>query len=573
MRYFSLRRLSGRIFWSFVGLALLMLAAGVGSNLLLGIASNSTEEQLFRQRQYSEIKAFHEIVKQQQYAVDLLIKGNVTNILSQAQISFSNSALTITEISNSFPKGDEAADKFNSIMNLYTNAGLRLVAASHQNLAAEDERKLYIDFKSGLDKIEPEVAQFQQDRLKAANTAHENTQNLVNNTRWVYLIASIVLFGLAVCFAALIARMIARPLLLMADRLGRVATGDLSEPMEPKGADEVVEISLIFNRTIANLKLALARIQSQVGAINLTSLQISQSSGAQATGLSEQAVAVSQVSTTIAELSDTSEHIANSAALVADSANKAFESATDGYDTLLGASQTMSEIRAKVNLIADRILALNSVAQRIREITLLIDALSNETHLLALNAAIESAGAGEEGARFAVVAGHVRKLSQRSRVAAVEIQQLVNQIQHAAASSVMATEDGIKVTAIGEKMVNESLRANENIINQVSQTTQLAQAISQATEQQRVASTQAAETMRELSQISTSISSSSRQFLLSANDLGEVTTQLSAVVNAFVVQERPVLPPSEEAEPLFTAAADSSLSLEDKALQAAYREN
>lgn len=573
MRYFSLRRLSGRIFWSFVALALLMLAAGFGSSLLLGIASNSTEDQLFRQRQYSEIKAFHEIVKQQQYAADLLIKGNLTNILAQTQTSFGNSPAIIAEISSVFPKGDEAADKFNNILNLYVSSGLRLVAASNQNLSAEDEHKLYVDFKSGLDKVEPELAQLQQDRQKAADVAHQNTQNLVNNTRWIYLIASIVLFVLAVCFAALIARMIARPLLLMADRLGRVATGDLTEPMEPKGADEVVEISLIFNRTIANLKLALARIQSQVGAISLTSLQISQSSGTQVSGLSEQAVAVSQVSTTIAELSDTSEHIANSAALVADSANKAFESATDGYDTLLGASQTMSEIRAKVNLIADRILALNSVAQRIREITLLIDALSNETHLLALNAAIESAGAGEEGARFAVVAGHVRKLSQRSRVAAVEIQQLVNQIQHAAASSVMATEDGIKVTAIGEKMVNESLRANENIINQVSQTTQLAQAISQATEQQRVASTQAAETMRQLSQISTNISSSSRQFLLSANDLGEVVTQLNAVVNAFIVQERPALPQSEGAEPLFTAAADSSLSLEDKKLQAAYLEN
>src|SRR6476660_274244 len=108
MQYFSLRRLSGRIFWSFVGLATLMLTAGIAASFLLGVASNNAEEQLLRQRQYSEIKGFHEIVKQQQYALDLFIKGNVTNVLTQAQSSFGSTAGTLTEMSNYFPKGDAA---------------------------------------------------------------------------------------------------------------------------------------------------------------------------------------------------------------------------------------------------------------------------------------------------------------------------------------------------------------------------------------------------------------------------------------------------------------------------------
>ena len=94
---------------------------------------------------------------------------------------------------------------------------------------------------------------------------------------------------------------------------------------------------------------------------------------------------------------------------------------------------------------------LNSSAVKIGEVVKLIQEIAEKTNLLALNASIEAARAGDEGRGFAVVAEEVKKLAQQTSAATSDIYSQVSMIQSNSDNSVKAIENiGQQINAINE---------------------------------------------------------------------------------------------------------------------------
>ena len=91
---------------------------------------------------------------------------------------------------------------------------------------------------------------------------------------------------------------------------------------------------------------------------------------------------------------------------------------TDNAQEAEKISQKVNEGVNKVGFAAQESLSsIKNIAEKIG----IINDIAFQTNILALNAAVEAARASEQGRGFAVVAAEVRKLAERSKVAADEI--------------------------------------------------------------------------------------------------------------------------------------------------------
>src|SRR5690606_19614531 len=87
-------------------------------------------------------------------------------------------------------------------------------------------------------------------------------------------------------------------------------------------------------------------------------------------------------------------------------------------DQIENVQESVTKSNAEMTVLTEK-------AKEINKIVVLIDTLSKQTNLLSLNAAIEASRAGEAGRGFNVVATEIRSLAEQTKVAAGQINDLI----------------------------------------------------------------------------------------------------------------------------------------------------
>lgn len=248
-----------------------------------------------------------------------------------------------------------------------------------------------------------------------------------------------------------------------------------------------IEVMMLeVRKAIAELKKGANRVATASEQLNDVSRRISQ-------GTSTQASSAEEVSSAMEEM----------AANIDQNAENALQTQT--------IAQNMETKLTNVNRLSQQSLeSVQAITQKIAIIT----EIASQTNILALNAAVEAARAGEHGRGFSVVASEIRKLAERSREAATEIENY----------SGRSLND-----------TREAAQGLEDVLPEVTRTAQLVQEIATASQEQRTGVDQINSAIQQLSEVIQQNAAASEEMATSADDLNGQANALNETSAFFVI--------------------------------------
>lgn len=210
------------------------------------------------------------------------------------------------------------------------------------------------------------------------------------------------------------------------------SASDLSSHISINGTNEMGRLAEELKHMQYELIQIVRSLSGSAGKIYVRTSEIAAGNSDLFTRLEQQVAALEEMAASMEELTITIKQNAEHAI----QANKLADSA----------SEIAWERRQIVTNVVDTMKCISESAQKLTDITSVIDGIAFQTNILALNAAVKAACAGEHGHGFAIVAEEVRSFTQRSANVAKEIKVLIE-------NSVSRTHRGAKLAEeAGETM-------------------------------------------------------------------------------------------------------------------------
>ena len=308
---------------------------------------------------------------------------------------------------------------------------------------------------------------------------------------WIVPIALVIIYGILM----ILKNRLTKPIgILTKDIVEKFSKGKLNFLFDNDLLKRKDEIGQITN-SIEELR---AKMNVIINEINEISLSISSSANMQSAASVQISQDASEQASSVEEVSSTIEEIASNIQNNASNAQQTEKNSVSAQEGIIDVFKKSKKSVESTKIISDKIKIINDIAF--------------QTNILALNAAVEAARAGEHGKGFAVVASEVRKLAERSKMAADEIIEL-------------AKENFEIAEGAGNRM--------EEMIPEVEKTTCLVQEIAAASMEQNKGAEQVNNSVQQLNTVTQKNASASEELATSSEELATQADQLRGLISYF----------------------------------------
>ncbi|MCL2473185.1 MAG: methyl-accepting chemotaxis protein [Treponema sp.] len=318
---------------------------------------------------------------------------------------------------------------------------------------------------------------------------------------WFMVIITIILVVALVAAAIIISlrfsTILTKPIIRLSGVLESIARGDLTQPIEVKGKDEISHMTLMLKETQESLRVLISDIDSRARNLQEVGIELSRIMTESSSALSHisdgtqnmteksisQSASVTQVNATMVQIvkniESLNQHIETQSESVIRSSseidnmikqiNTVTQSLVHNEKNVENLASASMDGYTAVQKMSENIQMVTSESERLFEINKVIEDIAGQTNLLAMNAAIEAAHAGDIGKGFAVVAGEIRKLAESSSRQAKTVSDVLKKIKSTLDSISSASSEvnaGFSVIDSAVKVVTE----NENDIRKTMET-------------------------------------------------------------------------------------------------------
>lgn len=323
------------------------------------------------------------------------------------------------------------------------NAVIKGVVSELKNGQKPENKVVTYDF-NGVNKYAAYNISKDQSKIVVISADESEVLQPVNNMMKLAVFALIVVVVIVSAIGAVITEIALRPIIRVSQIVQKMADLDFSENENTEKMKKRKDETGVMTRSVALLREELVDllegIQKQSVQLFKTSAnldgdsdetqkmveQVDRAVGDIATGATSQAQETQNATENVIAMGnmieDTNaeaERLNGNAQQMKDSSDQAMQILKELNEINDRTKQSIEEVYTQTNIT-------NESVQKIKEATVLIASIAEETNLLSLNASIEAARAGEQGKGFAVVASQIQKLAEQSNESASQIDEITN---------------------------------------------------------------------------------------------------------------------------------------------------